>query len=66
MEMETIKYIFDIIGACFIVYLIGYSTFLFLSVVIGATTLYNKKMQDRTKILHFPIFSITYGKVLCL
>ena len=47
MEMETIKYIFDVIGACFIVYLIGYSTFLFLSVVIGATTLYNKKMQDR-------------------
>ena len=25
-----------------------------------------KKMQDRTKILHFFIFSITYGKVLCL
>ena len=47
MEMETIKLIFDIIGACFIVYLIGYSTFLFLSVTVGATTLYKKKMQDR-------------------
>ncbi len=47
MEMELIKQIFDIIGSCFIVYLIGYSTFLFLSVVIGATTLYKRKMQDR-------------------
>ena len=47
MEMETLKQIFDIIGVCFIVYLIGYSTFLFLSVVIGATTLYKRKMQDR-------------------
>lgn len=47
IEMETAKFIFDIIGACFIVYLIGYSTFLFLSVVVGASTLYKKKMQDR-------------------
>lgn len=46
MDIETIKLIFDIIGVCFIVYLIGYSTFLFLSVVIGATTLYHKKMQN--------------------
>ena len=47
MEMETLKLIFDAIGVCFVIYLIGYSTFLFLSVVIGATTLYKKKMQDR-------------------
>jgi len=47
MEMETLKNIFDIISTGFLVYLIGYSTFLFLSVVIGATTLYHKKMQDR-------------------
>ena len=47
MEMELIKQIFDIIGVLFIVYLIGYSTFLFLSVVVGATTLYKRKMQDR-------------------
>ncbi len=45
--METIKNIFDIIGVCFIVYLIGYSTFLFLSVVVGASTLYKKKTQNR-------------------
>ena len=47
MEMETIKNIFDIISVCFVIYLIGYSTFLFLSVVVGASTLYRKKMQDR-------------------
>ena len=47
IEMETLKLIFDIIGVCFIIYLIGYSTFLFLSVTIGATTLYKKKVQDR-------------------
>ena len=47
IEMGTIKFIFDIIGSCFIIYLIGYSTFLFLSVVVGATTLYKRKVQDR-------------------
>ncbi len=47
MEMETIRFIFDIIGVFFIIYLVGYSTFLFLSVVVGATTLYKRKMQDR-------------------
>ena len=46
MEMETIKNIFDIISVLFLVYLIWYSTFLFLSVVVGASTLYKKKMQD--------------------
>ena len=47
MEMQTLKNIFDGIGVGFIIYLIGYSTFLFLSVVAGATSLYHKKMQDR-------------------
>ncbi len=45
--MGIIKTAFDIIGIFFLIYLIGYSTFLFLSVVVGATTLYKKKMQDR-------------------
>lgn len=43
MEMETVKNVFDIINICFVIYLIGYSTFLFLSVVVGASTLYRKK-----------------------
>ena len=47
MNNEIFKLVYDIVGSCFVVYLIGYSTFLFMSVVIGATTLYKKKMQDR-------------------
>ena len=47
MNNEIFKLVFDIIGSCFVLYLIGYSTFLFVSVVVGATTLYKKKMQDR-------------------
>lgn len=45
--MDTIKLIFDCINIFFLIYLIGYSTFLFLSVVVGATTLYKKKIQDK-------------------
>ena len=64
IDMETLKLIFDIIGSCFVVYLIGYSTFLFLSVVVGATTLYKKKMQDRlmnkfTENYYVPITIVT-------
>lgn len=47
MEAQTIKNIFDVINICFVIYLIGYSSFLFLSVAVGATTLYKKKIQDR-------------------
>ena len=58
--MDTIKDIFDIINSFFIIYLIGYSTFLFLSVVVGSSTLYKKKTQDRlmnklTKNYYVPI-----------
>lgn len=38
--MEVLEWIFTGIGYFFIVYLIGYSTFLFLSVVIGSLELY--------------------------
>lgn len=46
-NMTAIKYFYDCIGVFFLLYLIGYSTFLFLSVVVGASTLYKKKMQDK-------------------
>lgn len=46
-HMDVIKAFFDGVGVFFIIYLIGYSTFLFLSVVVGATTLYKKKTQDK-------------------
>ena len=37
----------DVVGIFFIVYLIGYSTFLFLSVVVGSIQLYRQHRQRR-------------------
>lgn len=47
--MDAIKFFLDGVGVFFILYLIGYSTFLFLAVVTGATTLYQAKEQARLK-----------------
>ncbi len=49
MSTEIIKAILNIVEIFFIVYLIGYSSFLFLSVVIGSTTLYKQKKLERLK-----------------
>ncbi len=47
MNTEAIKIFFDAINMFFLIYLIGYSTFLFVSVIVGATTLYKRKIQDK-------------------
>ncbi|MGN0405599.1 MAG: glycosyltransferase [Bariatricus sp.] len=47
--MDAIKVFLDGVGVFFIIYLIGYSTFLFLSVVVGSSSLYKKKQQVRMK-----------------
>lgn len=47
--MDAIKVFLDIVGSFFIVYLLGYSTFLFLSVVVGSATLYKNHRQKRLK-----------------
>lgn len=47
--MDAIKFFLDGVGIFFIVYLIGYSTFLFLAVVIGSSTLYRTKREIRLK-----------------
>lgn len=51
MTTETImwiaKLILDIINIFFVVYLVGYSTFLFLSVTVGSSELFKKKRQYR-------------------
>ena len=44
-----IQQILDCINVFFVIYLIGYSSFLFLSVVIGSSELYRKKRQERFK-----------------
>lgn len=49
MFLEFIKYIFKIIEMFFIVYLLGYSSFIFFSVVIGSITLYKQKKNEKMK-----------------
>lgn len=46
---DFIKCFLDGVNLFFIFYLIGYSTFLFLSVVVGSSTLYRKKQQEELK-----------------
>ncbi len=46
---EIIDVILNVCSVFFLVYLIGYSTFLFASVVAGASALYQKKRQERLK-----------------
>lgn len=49
MAIEIIKSILKVVEIFFILYLIGYSTFLFLSVVIGSITLYKQKKAEKIK-----------------
>ena len=46
---DFFKMIFDYIGIFFILYLIGYSSFLFLSVTVGSSTLYQVKRRNKLK-----------------
>ncbi len=46
---DAIKLFFDYVGAFFILYLIGYSTFLFLAVAVGSSTLYSNRRRNRLK-----------------
>ena len=45
----TVKTILDWVNVFFVIYLIGYSTFLFLAVVIGSSELYKKRQQEKLK-----------------
>lgn len=45
----SIKYYLDVINYFFVVYLLLYSTFLFLSVIIGSDALYKKKREENLK-----------------
>ena len=46
---EFVKALLDVINVFFIVYLIGYSTFLFLAVVVGSSDLYYNRRKERLK-----------------
>lgn len=47
--INAVKVFLDGVGVFFVLYLIGYSTFLFLAVVVGASTLYQTRQQTRLK-----------------
>lgn len=46
---DGIKIFLDAVGVFFIIYLIGYSTFLFLSVLSGSLELYKNRRQEKLK-----------------
>lgn len=46
---DVVKFFFDIVGIFFLIYLIGYSTFLLLSVIVGSSELYRKRRQEKLK-----------------
>lgn len=48
-NFEWVKPVLDVINGFFVVYLIGYSTFLFLSVVVGSSVLYKRRKQEKLK-----------------
>ena len=47
--MDGIKLFLNGVGIFFIIYLVGYSTFLFQAVVVGSSTLYQTRQQTRLK-----------------
>ena len=47
--IEFFKALYTGIGIFFILYLVGYSTFLFLSVAVGSSELYHRRRQERLK-----------------
>ena len=47
--IEAVSVFLDIVGAFFIAYMIGYSTFLFVSVLVGSSELYKLRRRKRLK-----------------
>ena len=47
--MDAFKLFFDYVGAFFILYMIGYASFLFLAVAVGSSTLYQLKRRNFLK-----------------
>ena len=47
--MDAIKLFFECVGIFFILYMIGYASFLFLAVTVGSSTLYQLKRRNQLK-----------------
>lgn len=49
MMMDSFKEFFNYVGIFFILYMVGYATFLFLAVAVGSSTLYRLKQRNILK-----------------
>ena len=49
MTIDAMQFFFKCVGTFFILYLIGYASFLFLSVTVGSSTLYGAKRRNFLK-----------------
>lgn len=49
MNTEWMKLFLDYVGVFFVLYLVGYSTFLFLAVAVGSSTLYSDRRRNLLK-----------------
>lgn len=47
--MDAFKTFFDYVGVFYVLYMIGYASFLFLAVTVGSSTLYQVKRRSRLK-----------------
>lgn len=62
--MDAIVTFLDGVGIFFILYLIGYSTFLFLSVAVGSSTLYQEQRREKLKNVFLTDFYIPISIVV--
>lgn len=56
--IDAIAVFLDATGIFFILYLIGYSTFLFLSVAVGSSTLYHEQRKEKLKNIFISDFHV--------
>ena len=49
MLTSSFQYFFKLVGVFFVLYLIGYATFLFMSVTVGTSTLYSARRRNVLK-----------------
>lgn len=49
MLIDTLKHFLNLVGIFFVLYMLGYASFLFLSVAVGSSTLYQQKWRSFLK-----------------
>lgn len=47
--LNSLKVFLDGVGVFFVIYMLGYSTFMFVSVVVGSVTLYRERRKEKLK-----------------